>query len=104
MSSSSLSALRVVSSASLRGLIFLPAGEPESKLREVGLAGAMEEAAFCLTCRLTVLSSSASQPFTHQLPQGGGWERRVRREQREVRSGPLEGTGARIDLITIMPV
>ena len=64
----------------------------------------MEEAAFCLTCRLTVLSSSASQPFTHQLPQGGGWERRVRREQREVRSGPLEGTGARIDLITIMPV
>lgn len=59
---------------------------------------------FCLTCRLTVLSSSASQPFTHQLPQWGGWERHVRREQRGVRSGPLEQMGAWIDLITVMPV
>ena len=61
--------------------------EKESKLREVGLAGTTQEAAFGLTCRLTVLSSSASQPFMHQLPQGGVWERRVRREKRGVRSG-----------------
>lgn len=77
--------------------------EKESKLREVGLAGTTQEAAFGLTCRLTVLSSSASQPFMHQLPQGGVWERRWG-ERREGSGQALEGTGAQTDLITVMSV